>query len=235
MVETELETPEQVVSRVAVAEAVDLTKVYRRGDEEVRAVDGISFQIEEGEFVAVVGPSGAGKSTLLQLLGGMDTPTSGSLRLGGQELGGMGDGQLTRLRRTFVGFVFQHFGLVPTLTVAENVALPCLFSRRDGRTRVDALIERVGLSARRSHRPSQLSGGEMQRVAIARALVNEPRLLLADEPTGNLDSRTSDRILDLLRELNREGLTVVVVTHNESLASSADRRITLRDGRIATE
>jgi ABC-type lipoprotein export system ATPase subunit len=221
--------------RSVVVEAADLIKVYRRGHEEVRAVDGISFVIREGEFVAVVGPSGAGKSTLLQLLGGMDTPTSGSLRLAGREVSGMSDGELTRLRRTFVGFVFQHFGLVPTLTVAENVALPCLFSHREARGRVDSLLERVGLSHRRSHRPAQLSGGEMQRVAIARALVNDPRLVLADEPTGNLDSRTSDRILELLRELNRDGLTVVVVTHNESLAASADRRIILRDGRIASD
>ncbi len=220
---------------LTVAEAENLSKVYRRGDEEVRAVDGISFRIDEGEFVAVVGPSGAGKSTLLQLLGGMDTPTSGNLRLAGRELSGMGDGELTRLRRGFVGFVFQHFGLVPTLTVAENVALPCLFSHcdsREAKSRVDSLLERVGLTQRRKHSPAHLSGGEMQRVAIARALVNSPKLLLADEPTGNLDSQTSARILELLHELNGDGLTVVVVTHNESLAAAAERRITLRDGKI---
>jgi ABC-type lipoprotein export system ATPase subunit len=235
MVELETERAGSQTDRSVVVEAEELVKVYRRGQEEVRAVDGISFTIRAGEFVAVVGPSGAGKSTLLQLLGGMDTPTSGSLRLAGREVSGMSDGELTRLRRGFVGFVFQHFGLVPTLTVAENVALPCLFSRREARGRVDSLLQRVGLAHRRGHRPAQLSGGEMQRVAIARALVNDPKLLLADEPTGNLDSRTSDRILELLRELNGDGLTVVVVTHNESLAASAGRRITLRDGRIAAE
>jgi ABC-type lipoprotein export system ATPase subunit len=147
----------------------------------------------------------------------------------------MKDGDLTRLRRTFIGFVFQHFGLVPTLTAAENVALPGLFSGRLARNRVDVLLERVGLADRRNHRPSQLSGGEMQRVAIARALINGPELLLADEPTGNLDTRTSERILDQLRDLNRDGLTVIVVTHNDALAASADRQIVLRDGKIHTD
>jgi len=221
--------------REAVVQAEDLTKVYRRGEEVVRAVDGLSFRIDEGEFVAVVGPSGAGKTTLLQLVGGMDTPTSGRLLLAGHEMSHLSDAALTRLRRDHIGFVFQHFGLLPTLSVAENVALPALFSRREARARVDALLERVGLSHRRHHRPGQLSGGEMQRVAIARALINSPRLLLADEPTGNLDTQTSERILALLQDLQRDGLTVVVVTHNEALAQAAGRRIVLRDGKMVTE
>jgi putative ABC transport system ATP-binding protein len=218
-------------------EARELRKIYRRGTEEVRAVDGVSFAIESGEFVAIVGPSGSGKTTLLQLVGAMDTPTSGSLRLAGQELACLNDRRLTQLRRERIGFVFQHFGLLPTLTVAENVALPTLLLRkRKIQNRVDELLERVGLAHRRHHRPSELSGGEMQRVAIARALVNGPDLLLADEPTGNLDTGTSETILGLLRNLRQSGgLTVVVVTHSELLAGAAERRIPLRDGKVVSD
>jgi putative ABC transport system ATP-binding protein len=219
----------------ALIRAENLRKVYRRGAESVVAVDDISLTVAAGEFAAIVGPSGAGKTTLLQLLGAMDTPTGGRLFLAGQEVSRLSDGQLTRLRREQIGFVFQHFGLLPTLTVAENVALPALF-RRTARDRVDLLLDRVGLSHRRGHRPSELSGGEMQRAAIARALINAPRLLLADEPTGNLDSATGAAILELLRDLQRDdGLTLVVVTHNPTLADAAGRRITLRDGKIAPE
>lgn len=218
-----------------VIEARNLVKTYLRGREEVRAVDGATFGIESGEFVAVVGPSGSGKTTLLQLIGSMDKPTSGHLTVLGQELSArVKESELTRLRREHIGFVFQHFGLLPTLSVAENIALPSLFRRKkaDGE-RVSYLIERVGLSHRRSHHPGELSGGEMQRVAIARALLHSPRLLLADEPTGNLDSQTSASLLALLFELrDDEGLTVVVVTHNEGLANAADRRITICDGRL---
>lgn len=219
-----------------IIEARDLVKTYRRGREEIRAVDGLTFGIEPGEFAAVIGPSGAGKTTLLQLIGSMDRPTSGSLTVLTQELSAsLPERELTRLRRDHIGFVFQHFGLLPTLSVAENVALPSLFRReRADRARVDDLLARVGLTHRKNHRPAELSGGEMQRVAIARALVHAPKLLLADEPTGNLDSRTSASLLDLLLELRRdEGLTVVVVTHNDALAAAADRRLTLRDGRLA--
>jgi putative ABC transport system ATP-binding protein len=217
-------------------EARELRKIYRRGTEEVRAVDGGSFAIAAGEFIAIVGPSGSGKTTLLQLVGAMDTPTSGSLRLAGQELADLNDQGLTRLRRERIGFVFQHFGLLPTLTVAENVALPTLFRKRKIQNRIDELMERVGLAHRRDHRPSELSGGEMQRVAIARALVNGPDLLLADEPTGNLDTATSETILGLLRNLRQSGgLTVVVVTHSELLAGAAERRISLRDGKIVSD
>ena len=213
--------------------AQDVTRIYRRGAETVRALDGVTLTVDAGEFVAIVGPSGAGKSTLLQLLGAMDRPTSGSLRVAGQEIGAMSDTQRTRLRREEIGFVFQHFGLLPVLTVEENVALPLALARRAKEPWVSELLERVGLTARRRHRPSELSGGEMQRVAIARALANRPRLLLADEPTGNLDSVTAGGVVELLHDLNRrEGITLVVVTHNEALASAADRRLILRDGRI---
>lgn len=219
----------------AAIEARNLVKVYRRGTEEVRAVDGVSFRVEPGEFVAIVGPSGAGKTTLLQMIGAMDTPTAGELLLSGQPISGLSDRALTRLRREEIGFVFQNFGLLPTLTVRDNIALPARLGpkRRDTAERVRILLERVGLTHRQDHRPGELSGGEMQRVAIARALVNSPRFLLADEPTGNLDSRTSESILFLLRELQqRDGLTVVVVTHNESLADAAERRLRMRDGRL---
>ncbi len=208
-----------------------VTKVYRRGIEEVRAIDDVTFDIRRGEFLAITGHSGAGKTTLLQLIGAMDTPTSGSILINGHELADMQDSKLTRLRRDEIGFVFQHFGLLPTLTVAENVALPASFGGKRKPPDVKALLERVSLQHRMTHRPSELSGGEMQRVAIARALVNGPSLLLADEPTGNLDSGTSERIIDLLQSLNGDGLTVVVVTHNEALAAKSDRRLLLRDGK----
>jgi putative ABC transport system ATP-binding protein len=217
--------------------AEGLTKIYQRGTETVRALDGVSFEVAEGEFAAVVGPSGAGKTTLLHMIGCMDRPTSGRLRLDGCPVDGMSEAELTRARQQRIGFVFQHFGLMPTLTVAENVGLPNTFAARPlarsaARARVQELLSRVGLLARREHRPHQLSGGEMQRVAIARALMNQPRLLLADEPTGNLDSGTAASIIDLLCDLHREGLTVVVVTHNEALAKIADRRLAMADGRL---
>jgi putative ABC transport system ATP-binding protein len=220
-------------TQVIVAEG--LTKVYRRGAEEVRAVDNVSFSLAGGEFAAIVGPSGAGKTTLLHLLGCMDLPTSGRLALAGRSVQGLKDRELTRLRRETVGFVFQHFGLLPTLTLAENVTLPTLFARRKATRRAEELLEKVGLAHRREHRPHQLSGGEMQRAAIARALINSPALLLADEPTGNLDSANGEAIIELFQQLNREGLTVVVVTHNPTLAEAAHRRLTLRDGRLADE
>ena len=209
-----------------------LSRHYQRGVETVQALDGVDFEIRTGEFVAIVGPSGAGKTTLLHLLGGMDAPTSGTLLLAGQSVQGLSDRALTRLRRETVGFVFQHFGLLPTLTVLENVTLPTLFSRRQAAGRALELLETVGLSHRRNHHPRELSGGEMQRAAIARALINSPRLLLADEPTGNLDSASGDAIIDLFTRLNQSGLTIVVVTHNPTLANAAPRRLTLRDGRL---
>ena len=216
-----------------VLSAVALTKIYRRGGEQVRAVDDVSFEIAAGEFVAITGPSGAGKTTLLNLIGCMDAPTSGKLIIGGREAQALGERERTRLRREQIGFVFQHFGLIPTLTVAENVALPATFAHRNGFARVSGLLERGGLAHRSTHRPHELSGGEMQRVAIARALVNEPKLILADEPTGNLDAATGRAILELFQELNRAGLTIIVVTHNPALAAAAQRQLVMRDGRLA--
>jgi len=215
-----------------IVSAAGLTKVYQRGREEVRALHDVSFEIKRGEFVAVVGPSGAGKTTLLNLVGCMDAPTSGTLALFGKPVQNLKEQERTRLRREQIGFVFQHFGLLPTLTVAENIALPAFFAGRDAASRVDELVFKIGLKHRRDHRPSELSGGEMQRAAIARALINQPGLLLADEPTGNLDSATGESILDLFEQLNREGLTIIVVTHNRSLASAAHRQITLGDGAL---
>ena len=221
--------------RPVLIRAEGLTKTYQRGTERVHALDNVTFNVSAGEFVAIVGPSGAGKTTLLHLLGCMDTPTSGVLALSGTSTSGMRDGALTRLRREQVGFVFQHFGLLPTLSVAENVTLPTLFSRRRAAEHTEGLLDRVGLSHRRNHRPHELSGGEMQRVAIARALINSPSLLLADEPTGNLDSASGESILALFQELHRDGLTVLVVTHNPWLAAAAPRQLTLRDGRLVQD
>jgi len=215
-----------------IVSAAALTKVYLRGREEVRALDGASFEIDTGEFVAVIGPSGAGKSTLLNLIGCMDAPSSGTLHLMGKSVQALAEQERTRFRRDQLGFVFQHFGLLPTLTVAENVLLPAFFAGRQAERRGDELIARIGLEHRRGHYPHQLSGGEMQRVAIARALINGPRLLLADEPTGNLDSASGEAIIELFEELNREGLTIMVVTHNPRLAGSATRQMELVDGRF---
>ena len=215
--------------------ATELTRTYRRGREEVRALAGVSFTVQPGEFVALVGPSGAGKSTLLNLVGCMDRPTSGQLQLAGQAVEGLSEAGLTAMRRHQLGFVFQHFGLVPTLTVEENVALPTQFARRPAAVPVAELLERVGLASRRQHRPHELSGGEMQRAAIARALVNRPALLLADEPTGNLDSATGRSIIELFRQLNGEGLTILAVTHNGDLTAAASRQLRLRDGRLEPE
>jgi putative ABC transport system ATP-binding protein len=209
-----------------------LSKVYRRGTEQVHALDRVTFEIRRGEFVAITGASGAGKTTLLNILGCMDAPTSGTLSIGGKEVQGLGEAERTLLRRDHLGFVFQHFGLMPTLTVAENVALPALFARRKADTRVVELLDQVGLLHRRTHRPHELSGGEMQRVAIARALINEPDLVLADEPTGNLDSATGQSIIELFQKLNQDGLTIVAVTHNASLASAAQRQLVLSDGHL---
>ena len=216
----------------SVVSAVGLSKVYVRGREQVKALDNATFDVWPGDFVAIIGPSGAGKSTLLNLVGCMDAPSSGTLKLLGQSVEELSEAERTRLRRDRIGFVFQHFGLIPTLTVAENVALPSLFARRPAPARVDELLAKVGLEPRRDHRPHELSGGEMQRVAIARALMNQPSLLLADEPTGNLDSVNGEAIIELFDRLNREGLTVLVVTHNHALAEAAHRQIELIDGRL---
>ena len=223
------------MSSAAVA-ARELAKVYGSGETEVRALDGVDLTIERGEMVAIMGPSGSGKSTLLHLIGALETPSSGSIEIGGRELADLDDGELTLLRRERIGFVFQFFNLLPSLSAAENVLLPALIAgdRGDGRRRRAAeLLERVGLSARAEHLPSELSGGEQQRVSIARALLMGPELVLADEPTGNLDSRSEAEVLALLSELNREeGHTIVIVTHDPEAAAIANRIVHLRDGRV---
>jgi putative ABC transport system ATP-binding protein len=219
-------------SQSACIVAENLCKTYRRGVEEVHALRDVSFSIDSGEFVGIVGQSGSGKTTLLNLMGCMDVPTSGTLSLGTQDIAQLDERARTQLRREQIGFVFQHFGLIPTLSVRENIALPALFARRRVQQRVDELLEKVRLTPRRDHRPHELSGGEMQRVAIARALVNSPRVLLADEPTGNLDSVTGATVIEIFQELLRDGLTIVVVTHNPDLAAVTQRQLVLHDGRL---
>ena len=213
-----------------------VSRRFHRGATEVRAVDGVDLEIASGEFVAVQGPSGSGKSTLLQLLGALDRPTEGTVRFGGNALEGMSDKELTDLRRDDVGFVFQQFNLIPTLTAAENVEAalaPTGLDRGARRTRADDVLGQVGLGERREHLPSRMSGGEQQRVAIARALANGPRVILADEPTGNLDSRTADEVVGLLGSLcEDEGVTVILVTHDENVARRARRRLSMADGRL---
>ncbi len=217
----------------------DLVKVYGSGETAVRALDGVTLEIAAGEMVAIMGPSGSGKSTLLHLLGALETPTSGEIALAGQRYDGLGEAELTLLRREKIGFVFQFFNLLPALTAEENVLLPALIAgRRDEATRdrARALLERVGLAQRADHLPSELSGGEQQRVSIARALLTEPELVLADEPTGNLDTRSSAQVLELLRDLNAsEGQTLVIVTHDPKAAATAGRVVFMRDGRLAGE
>jgi len=224
------------MSETALIEANAVSKRYRRGREDVHALDRVTLRIESGEFVAVIGPSGSGKSTLLNLIGAMDRPSDGSLCVDGHDLAGLDDRALTRLRSSTIGFVFQQFFLQPTLTALENVLLPTVFSRRKPEPqRAAELLARVGLNGRAKHRPHELSGGEMQRVAIARALVNNPKMVLADEPTGNLDSNNAQEVYALLDELHTDGRTIVVVTHSEELAARASRRIHLKDGRVVDD
>jgi putative ABC transport system ATP-binding protein len=217
----------------------NLSKTFGSGPTAVRALDGINGIVPQGKMLAIMGPSGSGKSTLLHLLGALETPTSGTIALAGRRFDGLDDRELTLLRRENIGFVFQFYNLLPTLTAEENVLLPALIAgRRDARIRrrARALLERVGLTPRASHLPAELSGGEQQRVSIARALLMEPKLVLADEPTGNLDSHSEAEVLGLLAELNqREGHTIVMVTHDPGAASIASRVVFLRDGRIAGE
>jgi putative ABC transport system ATP-binding protein len=218
---------------------IDVRKIYRQGDNEITALAGVSLEINKGSFAAIMGPSGSGKSTLLHLIGGLDRPSSGDLLVDGRLIGQMSDDQVTLFRRTQVGFVFQFFNLLPTLTALENVTLPFVLdggAQAEADRKAELLLERVGLEKRKHHLPDELSGGEIQRVAIARALAFHPPILLADEPTGNLDSKNGQAILALLRQINQdEGCTVVMVTHSEEAASYSDRKIFLRDGKVEKE
>jgi putative ABC transport system ATP-binding protein len=217
----------------------NLKKTYKRGRLEVEALKGVSFSIQRGQFVSIMGPSGSGKSTLLHLLGGLDRPSSGVVRIDGQELQKFNDDQLSAFRRRRLGFIFQFFNLLPTLTALENVALPLLLDGaklKDVEPKADSLLSMMGLKNRMDHRPDQLSGGEMQRVAIARALVSDPLLILADEPTGNLDSATGTRVLETLAKLAKEHKhTIVMVTHDPRAASYADRLIKMKDGMVESD
>ena len=218
---------------------IDVRKVYRQGESEIAALDGISLEIPKGAYAVIMGPSGSGKSTLLHLIGGLDRPTSGDLLVDGRLIGQMADDEVTLFRRTKIGFVFQFFNLLPTLTALENVALPLVLdgvATTDADRKAEALLEKVGLEARKHHLPEEMSGGEIQRIAVARALAFNPPLLLADEPTGNLDSKNGEAVLSLLREINKnDGCTVVMVTHSEEAANYGERRILLKDGRVERE
>jgi putative ABC transport system ATP-binding protein len=224
---------------MAILQAQDLSKQYRMGATTVNALIGVNLAVEPGEFLAVMGPSGSGKSTLLHLLGGLDQPSSGKVILNGQKLSDLSDKQATLLRRRRIGFVFQFFNLLPTLTAEENLALPLLIDRRPLRQyqdRIDELLALVDLGERRAHKPDQLSGGEQQRVAIARAMVTEPAIVLADEPTGNLDTLAGDGVLRLLRRAcDERSQTLIMVTHDPRAASHADRILFLRDGQVVGE
>jgi putative ABC transport system ATP-binding protein len=222
----------------ALIEATDLVRLYRMGEETVHALDGVSFTIPRGDYCAIVGPSGSGKSTLMNILGGLDTPTDGRITIAGNDIGEMSDDDLAVFRNQTVGFVFQSFNLLPRLTALENVELPLIYGGvlpKERRERAAEVLQRVGLGERMSHRPTQLSGGQQQRVAIARALSGKPALLLADEPTGALDTQTGIEILSLFSQLNAEGATVVLVTHDHDVARATKRTIEMRDGKIVAD
>ena len=215
----------------------NLTKVYGEGENQVRALDGVSFSVEKGEFLAIIGPSGSGKSTLLHILGGVDRPTSGKVWMDGQDVYEQNEEQLAIFRRRQVGLIYQFYNLIPVLDVVENMTLPVLMDGRQvNEERLEELLDTLGLSDRRKNLPNQLSGGQQQRVSIGRALMNAPAVVLADEPTGNLDSKNSQEIVELLKHSNRKyGQTLIVITHDESIALQADRVIAIEDGRIVRD
>src|SRR5512139_1711887 len=221
---------------MALVELRNVSKIYRLGEEEIRALDDVSLDIQVGEFISIIGPSGSGKSTLMHILGCLDTPTKGTIQLDGVMIHDASPRQLAAMRNRKIGFVFQFFNLLPKLNVLQNVELPMIYSGASGRERRERAMEAlrlVEMENRSKHRPSQLSGGQQQRTAIARALVNDPRILFADEPTGNLDSHTGELILELFRKLNGEGRTIILVTHDPEIAAVTPRKIEIRDGKIA--
>lgn len=217
-----------------ILEVTNLCKTYGKGDTMVKALDNVSFSVEKGEFVAIIGPSGSGKSTLLHILGGVDVPTSGSVVIDQTDISNLDETALAIFRRRQIGLIYQFYNLIPILTVQENLTLPLLLDgRKPDKKQIDTLVKRLGLENRLDHLPNQLSGGQQQRVSIGRALVNNPALMLADEPTGNLDSENSKEIISLLRQFNKEfNQTVIIITHDEKIANSADRVITIEDGKI---
>ena len=216
----------------SIVELKSITKTYHMGPVEIRAVDNIDLQIEKGSFCSIAGSSGAGKSTLLHIIGCLDSPSSGEVNISGQDVRQMKDSELTKFRKENVGFVFQFFNLIPTLTAKENVLVPAMFDKDQKLERAKELLAKVGMGHRMEHHPNELSGGERQRVAIARALINNPPIILADEPTGNLDSETGAEIIQLFKELNAQGKTIILVTHEKDIANFADRIVTIKDGRL---
>ncbi len=217
-----------------ILEVTNLCKTYGKGDTMVKALDNVSFSVEKGEFLAIIGPSGSGKSTLLHILGGVDVPTKGSVVINQTDISNLDETALAIFRRRQIGLIYQFYNLIPILTVQENLTLPLLLDgRKPDKKQIDTLVKRLGLENRLDHLPNQLSGGQQQRVSIGRALVNNPALMLADEPTGNLDSENSKEIISLLRQFNKEfNQTVIIITHDEKIANSADRVITIEDGKI---
>lgn len=217
-----------------ILEVTNLCKTYGKGDTMVKALDNVSFSVEKGEFLAIIGPSGSGKSTLLHILGGVDVPTSGSVVINQTDISNLDETALAIFRRRQIGLIYQFYNLIPILTVQENLTLPLLLDgRKPDKKQIDTLVKRLGLENRLDHLPNQLSGGQQQRVSIGRALVNNPALMLADEPTGNLDSENSKEIISLLRQFNKEfNQTVIIITHDDKIANSADRVITIEDGKI---
>lgn len=220
-----------------ILEINNLSKVYGKGETEVKALDNVSFSVEQGEFVAIVGPSGSGKSTLLHILGGVDVATSGSVIINGTDISKLDETALAIFRRRQIGLIYQFYNLIPILTVEENMTLPLLLDgRKPNDSQLNLLVQKLGLEKRLSHLPNQLSGGQQQRVSIGRALLNNPAILLADEPTGNLDSNNSKEIIDLLHKINREAnQTVIIITHDERIANSAQRVIAIEDGKIVRD
>jgi len=225
----------------SVIEIIDLTKTYKMGENEVPALRGVSLHVETGEYIAVMGPSGSGKSTLMNIIGCLDRPTSGKYILEGIDVSGFSRDRRAEIRNEKIGFIFQNFNLLVRTSAIENVELPLIYSQKDSlsdekmRARAQLCLERVGLKGWESHTPSQLSGGQQQRVAVARALINEPAILLADEPTGNLDTKTSEQVMEIFEKLNADGMSIVLITHEMDIAQHAKRIVTLRDGEVVTD